>query len=420
MLRGKVPLDRFEQQLYKYADLLIKVGVNLQPAQVLCLESPIETPEFTRIVVRKAYEAGAKFVQVVWVDETISRIRFESAPDDSFTYYPQWTASTMEQLCESGGALLSLLADDPDLLNGIDSGKISTAAKAASMARQKFRSYIRTNKISWCLANVPTRAWADKVFADFPESDRVQALWDILFKINRIDHDDPVVSWQNHIQSLQNLSGLLNEKRYKKLHYKGPGTALTVELVQDHVWVGGGGWNQDGVYFVANMPTEEVFTMPHRSGTNGYVSSTMPLNYNGGLIDGFTLTFKDGQVVDYTAKVGYESLKELLESDEGAKYLGEVALVPQDSPISNLNRVFYDTGLDENASCHLAIGSAYPFNVQEGTQLSKEELEARGANMSMTHVDFMIGSTSLDIDGELANGTTEPLFRQGNWVIATA
>jgi len=168
------------------------------------------------------------------------------------------------------------------------------------------------------------------------------------------------------------------------------------------------------------MPTEEVFTMPHRSGTNGYVSSTILLNYNGGLIDGFTLTFKDGQVVDYTAKVGYESLKELLENDEGAKYLGEVALVPQDSPISNLNRVFYDTGLDENASCHLAIGSAYPFNVQEGTQLSKEELEARGANMSMTHVDFMIGSASLDIDGELADGTTEPLFRQGNWVIATA
>ncbi len=409
-------LTTFEQQLHKYADLLIKVGVNLQPGQILYLESPLEAAEFARIIVRKAYQAGAKYVQVAWDDEAVTLARFESGPDESFTYYPQWNATMMEQLAEAGGALLNIRVSNPDLFKGIDPAKVSSASKTAAMARQKFLGYVRTNKISWCLANVPTQAWADKVFTDIPEEQRLEAMWETVFRMNRIDREDPVMSWKEHSNKLSNLSSELNTKRYKKLHYKAPGTDLTVELIDGHVWIGGGSLNESGVFFVPNMPTEEVFTMPRRLGTSGTVSSTMPLNHNGTLIDEFTLTFEDGRITDFTAKVGYDALKALLDTDDGARYLGEVALVADDTPISNLNRIFFNTGIDENASCHFAIGSAYPFNIEGGTKLSKEELVARGANVSITHVDFMIGSTELDIDGELEDGTSEPLFRKGNWV----
>ncbi|ANE47122.1 peptidase M29 [Paenibacillus swuensis] len=408
--------DTFQQQLHKYAELIVKVGVNLQPGQVLYVESPLEAAELTRVLVRKAYEAGAKYVQVAWDDEAVTRARFETAPEDSFSYYPQWNASMMEQLAEGGGALVNIKVPNPDLFEGIDGRKVSTATRAAAKARETFSGYVRTNKLSWCLVKAPTRVWANKVFADLPEEDRMQAMWETIFMMNRIDQPDPVAAWQKHIAHLNGVSERLNTKRYAKLHFRAPGTDLTVELADNHIWEGGGGENQSGVYFMANMPTEEVFTMPKRSGTNGKVTSTMPLNLNGSLVDKFTLTFAEGKVVDYSAEVGYDALKALLETDEGARYLGEVALVPDDSPISNLNRIFFNTGLDENASCHLAIGSAYPFNIEGGTEMSKEELLASGANVSLTHVDFMIGSKELDLDGILADGTVEPLFRKGNWV----
>ncbi|MFD2612524.1 aminopeptidase [Paenibacillus gansuensis] len=409
--------DRFEQQLHKYAELVVKVGVNLQQGQVLYVESPLEAAEFTRAVVRKAYEAGAKYVQVSWNDEAVTRARFEAAPEESFSFYPKWEAETMERLAEEGGALLNIKVPNPDLFEGIDPGKVSKATRTAAAARETFSGYVRTNKLAWCLVKAPTRVWADKVFADLPEEERIGAMWDTIFQMNRIGHDDPVAAWREHIDTLTTLSAKLNAKRYKKLHYKAPGTDLTVELNDGHIWIGGGNTNQSGIYFVPNMPTEEVFTMPRRSGTNGTVSSTMPLNLNGSLVDRFTLTFEEGRVTDFTAEVGYEALKALLETDEGARYLGEVALVQNDSPISNLNRIFYNTGIDENASCHFALGSAYPFNIEGGTQLSKEQLLQRGANVSMTHVDFMIGSADLDIDGEREDGTKEPVFRKGNWAL---
>lgn len=405
-----------EQMYHAYAELLIKVGVNLQPDQVLYVEAPLESAEFVRIVVRKAYEAGAKYVQVAWDDEAVTRIRFEAAKDDSFGYYPQWIASGKEQLAEAGGALLDFKVPNPDLYEGIDPTKVTAATRAASEARQKFLGYLRTNKITWCLAKLPTKAWSDKVFADLPQEERISAMWKSILHMCRADREDPVAAWQEHIQTLKNVCDRLNGKRYKKLHYKAPGTELTVELNDGHIWLVGGGTNQSGVYFMPNMPTEEVFTMPKRSGTNGTVSSTMPLNLNGSLVDRISLTFREGKVVDFSAEVGYEALKNLLETDEGAAYLGEVALVPHDSPISNLNRIFYNIGIDENASCHLGLGNAYPTNMEGGLPLSKEELLERGANVSMTHVDFMIGSSELDIHAELEDGTMEPLFRKGNWV----
>lgn len=405
----------FDKLLEKYAELVVKVGVNIQPGQVLIVQSPLETVQFTRLIVSKAYEAGAKYVQVEWDDEMISRIRYEKAPDNSFEYYPKWQADMMEQLAEGGGALLHIKVPDPMLLKGVDGEKVSTAVKAAAMAREKFQGYIRTNKVSWSLIKAPTQAWANKVFADLPESERIDAMWEAVFLMNRVGNDDPVSAWQEHIGNLKQRQNYMNNKRYKRLHYRAPGTDLKVELPEGHLWLGGGDHNEAGVYFVANMPTEEIYSMPHRTGVNGTVTSTLPLNLNGRLVEGIQLTFKDGKVTDYQAKSGREHLTSLLATDEGASFLGEIALVPHDSPISRLNRIFYNTGVDENASCHFALGSSYPVNIEGGTKLSKQELLAKGANVSLTHVDFMIGSAELDIDGELEDGTIEPVFRKGNW-----
>ncbi|MEC0370438.1 aminopeptidase [Paenibacillus chibensis] len=406
----------FDRMLEKYAELVIQVGVNIQPGQVLLVQSPLEAVDFTRHVVSKAYEAGAKFVQVDWDDEKITRIRYEKAPDDSFGYYPKWQADTMEQLAEGGGAVLHIKVPDPELFRGIDSAKVSTAVKAAAVARETYQSYVRSNKVTWSLIKAPTKAWADKVFADLPEEQRIEAMWEAVFQMNRVTSDnDPVAAWKEHIQTLKQKQEFMNHKRYKALHYRAPGTDLHVEMPDGYLWLGGGDYNEDGNYFVANMPTEEIYTMPHRLGVNGAVSSTLPLNLNGRLVEGIKLTFKDGKVVEYAAESGREHLTSLLETDEGASYLGEMALVPADSPISKMKRVFFNTGIDENASCHFALGSSYPVNIEGGTKLSKEELLARGANVSLTHVDFMVGSAELEIDGELPDGTMEPVFRNGVW-----
>lgn len=407
----------FEVMLEKYANLVVKVGVNVQPGQVLMVHAPIETAELTRLIVAKAYEAGAKYVIVDWDDEATTRIRYEKAPEDSFDYYPQWQAEMMEKFAEENGAILHIKVPDPELFNGIDSSKVSRAVKAAAVARKNYSKYTRNSKISWSLIKAPTRAWANKVFADLPEDKRVEAMWEAVFQMNRVGSEDPVAAWREHINHLKESQDRMNAKRYKSLHYRAPGTDLHVELPEGHLWRGGGGENDQGVYFVANMPTEEIYSMPHRTGVNGTVKSTLPLNLNGRLVEGLSFTFKDGKVVEYEAESGREHLTSLLETDEGASYLGEVALVPHDSPISRLNRIFYNTGIDENASCHFALGSAYPVNIEGGTKLTSEELVARGANVSLTHVDFMIGSDVLDIDGELADGTIEPVFRKGNWVL---
>ncbi|MWV43164.1 aminopeptidase [Paenibacillus sp. HJL G12] len=406
----------FNHMLEKYAELVIKVGVNIQPGQVLLVQSPLEAVDFTRLVVSKAYEAGAKFVQVDWDDEKITRIRYEKASDDSFGYYPKWQADMMEQLAEGGGAVLHIKVPDPELFRGIDSSKVSTAVKAAAVAREKYQAYVRSNKVTWSLIKAPTKAWVDKVFADLPEESRVEAMWEAVFQMNRVTEDnDPVAAWKEHIQTLKRKQEFMNQKRYKGFHYRAPGTDLHVRMPEGYLWLGGGDNNEDGNYFVANMPTEEIYTMPDRTGVNGTVSSTLPLNLNGRLVEGIQLTFKDGKVVEYEADSGREHLTSLLETDEGASYLGEMALVPFDSPISKMKRVFFNTGIDENASCHFALGSSYPVNIEGGTKLSKEELLARGANVSLTHVDFMVGSESLEIDGELPDGTIEPVFRNGVW-----
>ncbi|TYR81794.1 aminopeptidase [Priestia megaterium] len=405
----------FERNIEKYAELAVKVGVNIQKGQVLHISAEVSSAHFVRQIAKKAYEAGAKSVEVDFHDDYLVRLKYEQAADEVFQEFPAWKVQAREELVENGGAVLSVISSSPDLLKGVDGNRIAAFQRVSGKAMKKFREAIQSDKISWSIVAVPSKDWAAKVFPDVPKDQQQEKLWEAIFKSVRVDQEDPVKAWQEHNDTLHTKVDILNEKKYAKLHYKAPGTDLTIELPEKHIWVGAGSVNEAGHSFMANMPTEEVFTVPKKDGVNGQVTSTKPLSYAGNLIENFTLTFENGKIVNVTAKEGEETLKQLIETDEGAKYLGEIALVPHGSPISQSDIIFYNTLFDENASNHLAIGSAYAFCLEGGKTMSKEELAANGANDSITHVDFMIGSAEMDIDGIKADGTAEPVFRKGNW-----
>jgi aminopeptidase len=409
-------MSTFQRNLEKYAELAVKVGVNVQPGQTLSVNAPIEAAAFVRLIARKAYEAGAKHVYVDWNDDEITRIKYEKAPDEAFREYPMWQARGREEMAENNAAFLSVIGSDPDLLRGIDPRRIADWNKAAGAALKTWRQYTMSDRVSWSIVAVSSPAWAAKVFPELDASRQTDALWDAIFAAVRVDREDPVEAWKRHGAMLDAKADYLNGRKFRILRYRAPGTDLTIELPQGHLWVSGGSVNAQGTPFMANMPTEEVFTAPLREGVNGTVRSTKPLSYGGNLIKNFALTFKEGRIVDVTAEEGLEVLQHLIETDEGSRYLGEVSFVPHESPISKTNRIFYNTLFDENASCHLAIGKAYAFCLENGKGMSPEELERSGLNSSLVHVDFMIGSAELDIDGETADGKTEPLFRRGNWV----
>ncbi|WP_203363884.1 aminopeptidase [Bacillus sp. REN10] len=408
-------MKNFQQTLEKYAELAVKVGVNIQPGQTLVVNASTNSTEFVRLIVQKAYEAGAKHVHVEWSDDAVTRLKYDLAPDEAFTEFPKWRAQMLEELAEEGAAFMSVISSSPDLLKGVPSERIATFQKASGQALNKYRQFIQSDKVSWCVVAAPSEAWAQKVFPHLPQEEQVPALWEAIFKAVRADVDQPVEAWKQHDQTLHKKVDYLNSKRYKSLHYTAPGTDLTIDLPKGHLWVGAGSINEKGYEFMANMPTEEVFTVPHKTGVNGHVSSTKPLSYGGNIIDEFTITFENGRITEVTAKEGEEVLKKLVETDEGSHYLGEIALVPHHSPISESNILFYNTLFDENASNHLAIGSAYAFCIEGGKTMSQEELEKNGLNTSITHVDFMIGSEQMNIDGITADGQREPIFRNGNW-----
>lgn len=407
----------FVNQVEKYAELAVKVGVNIQQGQTLVIRTPLFAADFVRIVAKKAYEAGAGHVEVEWSDEEITKLKFQLAPDESFHTYPEWRAKGLETEAEKGSAFLSITGADPDLLKGIDPSRIANANKAAGAALNGFRSYITSDKVAWSIVAVPSIGWAETVFPEEKGEAAVEKLWNAIFAATRIDQADPVSAWKEHLATLDEKMDTLNEHHFSALHYTAEGTDLTIELPETHLWVSGGSISKSGVDFVANMPTEEVFTAAKKTGVNGYVSSTKPLSYGGALIEEFKLTFKDGKITEATAKKGQETLERLLENDENSRYIGEVALVPHQSPISDTNIIFFNTLFDENASNHLAIGSAYAFNIEGGKEMTNEELEKNGINTSQTHVDFMIGSATMDIDGIQADGSRVPVFRNGNWAI---
>lgn len=401
----------------KYAELALKTGVNLQKDQVLMINSSIEGVAFTRILVKKAYELGAKDVVINWQDDEITLARYQHASEEALTTVPQWMVDKYMHYAETGVALLSVRSTNPDLLKDVDPERVAKATKASAQAMTGFRKYTMNDKLAWSIISIPTNDWAMKIFPGKDQETAKALLWDQIFKIVRIDQEDPLKAWDTHNQTLKAAHKILNDKKYTAMRFKAPGTDITFGLPKGHIWKGGGAYTDKGLHFNPNMPTEEVFTMPDKYKVDGVVSSTKPLIYGGNMIDDFSLTFKDGKVIDFKAEKGYETLKHLLDTDEGAKRLGELALVPHSSPISQSDLIFYNTLYDENASCHIALGKAYPTNMENGAEMSDEELDAHGVNDSLTHVDFMIGSAELDIDGVFEDGTEEPVFRNGEWAL---
>lgn len=401
--------------LEKYADLAVKVGVNIQPNQYLFISVSTDNIDLARLITEKAYNAGAKQVFVDFTDDIISRLRFEKAPEDSFAYFPQWKVAEREQLVEEGAAFMSIVSQSPDLLLGIDAARIAQTQQASGKALHKFRQSMQADKFSWTVIAAPSPHWAAKVFPSLPKKEQVPSLWNAIFKAVRVDQEDPVGAWRKHNDMLHEKVHYLNDKNYTALHYTSPATDLTVGLPIGHIWCGASSDNIHGIPFMANMPTEEVFTAPHKDEVNGYVSSTKPLSYGGNIIDNFKLFFENGKVVKCEAEQGLDVLKQLLATDEGAKHLGEVALVPHSSPISQSNTLFFNTLFDENASNHFALGSAYAFNLTGGKTMTSEQLEAHNLNQSITHVDFMVGSENMNIDGVKEDGSIEPLIRNGDW-----
>ncbi|MGG2198759.1 MULTISPECIES: aminopeptidase [Paenibacillus] len=399
----------------RYAGLAVQVGINVQPGQTLVVHAPLYNADFVRLIAKKAYEAGAKHVHVEWDDDELKRMKYLLAPDEAFHEYPQWKANGYLEMAEADAAFLTVYSPTPDLLKDVKPERLSAASKAYGSAMREYRALMQAGKISWAIVSAPSPGWAQKVFPGSGEEEAIRKLWEYLVQAARADRDDPVQAWHDHLLQLKGHADRMNAKRYARLKYKAPGTELTIDLPPEHQWVAGGIRNAKGTFFVPNIPTEELFTLPHRDRVNGTVASTKPLNWNGQLIDKFSITFENGVAVACTAETGLDTLQRLIATDAGAARLGEVALVPQHSPIASMNVLFYNTGLDENASCHLAFGNAYPLCVQNGTSMNPEELEGLGANLSLLHVDFMIGSDELDIDGITADGVTEPVFRRGNW-----
>ena len=417
-----MPSNQGHQELLKkYAEAIVKVGLNLRTGQRLIITNaaargvPPAGRALVHEITKAAYAAGARYVDVIWGDEDMLRIRLQNAPADSFTEYPKWHVHGIMDMLKNGDALLSIYANDPDALHGLDTERINTLQKSHLENYKEIGENVSRNAINWCVVASGSPAWAAKIFPDLEAKEAQEKLWQAIFETTRADLPDPVAAWQEHIQNLKQRAQYLQDKNYSALHYKGPGTDFTLGLPRGHKWISAQSLAENGVVFTANMPTEEVFTLPDRHRAEGVVSSTFPLSYGGSLIEDFSLTFENGRIVKVQAKKNEAILQKLVETDEGSTRLGEVALVPASSPISKRGHLFYNTLFDENASCHIAIGRAYRFSLIGGEELTDEEFNTAGGNTSLTHVDFMIGSAQLDIDGIKASGTREPVMRAGEW-----
>lgn len=394
------------------------MGVNLRAGQKLVINTPVEAAPFARLAAAEAYKAGARFVDMFWNDDQVTLSRYRYAPRDSFEEFPVYRAQALIDHVNNGDAILNIYAEDPDLLKDQDPKLIQTARRVAMQHQLPYLQAISRNATNWCIISVPIPSWASRVFPGMAVEESVARLWDAIFSVTRVKEGDPVANWKEHVAQLHARSNALTAKQFDALHYTGPGTDLTIGLPKGHRWLSGQLKAVNGIAFTANMPTEEVFTLPHRERANGVVRASRPLSYAGSLIDGFSLTFENGRVVSCRADQGEEVLRNMIETDEGSHHLGEVALVPNGSPISQSGIMFFNTLFDENAACHLAVGRALQFNLDGGSEMSDEAFAAAGGNQSLLHVDFMVGSGELDIDGLCADGSREPVMRKGEWAFA--
>jgi len=412
-----------QEMLQKYADAIVKVGLNLRSGQRLIITLmttrgvPHQFAPLVREVAKAAYGVGAKYVEVLWGDEEMLRLRAQYAPRDSFDEYPTHTIDAIMNMINNGDALLSISGANPDLLGGLDPEVVGMMQTRHLNVASKVSEQVTTNAINWCVVAAAGEAWARKIFPDLSAEQAQEKLWKAIFETTRIDQPDPIEAWHKHIASLKERGNYLQAKQFTALHYKGSGTDFTLGLPNGHKWISAQSMAQNGVAFTANMPTEEVFTLPDRDRADGVVTSTFPLSYGGTLIEDFQVTFENGRIVKVNAKKGEAALQKLVDTDEGSHRLGEVALVPASSPIATRGHLFYNTLFDENASCHIAIGRAYRFTLTGGEELTDEEFISAGGNVSLNHVDFMIGSPQMDIDGIHKDGTREPVMRQGEWAI---
>ncbi|MDG3136481.1 aminopeptidase [Streptococcus suis] len=411
-------LPNFKENLAKYAKLLVSTGINVQPGHTIQLTIGVDQAELARLIVKEAYAHGAKEVLVNWLDDVIARERLVNVDVELLEQVHPQRVTEMNYLLERKASRLVVLSEDPGAYDGVDPEKLSRNARALSQALQPMRQATQANKVSWTLGAASGLEWAKKVFPNAAsDEEAVDLLWDQIFKTCRIYEEDPIKAWEEHEARLVTKAKVLNDEQFVKLHYTAPGTDLVLGMPKNHLWEAAGSVNAQGEHFIANMPTEEVFTAPDYRVADGYVTSTKPLSYNGNIIEGIKVTFKDGEIVDVTAEKGDEVMKKLVFDNAGARGLGEVALVPDKSPISQSGVTFFNTLFDENASNHLAIGQAYAFSIEGGTEMSQEELKEAGLNRSDVHVDFMIGSNKMNIDGIREDGTRVPIFRDGEWAI---
>ena len=408
-------LSDFNELLKKYARLIAETGVATEKGHTVVLQISVDQAPLARLITQEAYKLGAAEVIVQWTDDQIQREFLLHAATDRIEDVPQSKIVQADEWLEKGASRISVVSADPDAFAGVDSQRVASYQAAAGKALMNLRKATQANKVSWTVVAAAGKQWAAKVFPDLPEEEQVDALWDQIFKTTRVYEEDPVLAWKKHDEKLAKKAEELNQEQFSALHYTAPGTDIIIGLPKNHLWEGAGSYNARGEKFMANMPTEEVFTAPDSHRVDGYISSTKPLSYAGTIISGMKFTFKDGKVVDFSAEQGEDVLEKLLDTDEGARRLGEVALVPDPSPISQSGIIFFNTLFDENASNHLALGSAYAFSVKGGTEMSDEELAEAGLNRSQTHVDFMVGSDKMDIDGIREDGSTVPIFRNGDW-----
>ncbi len=407
-----------DKKLISYAELIIRQGVNLQRGEPVAISAPILAADLVREVVDQAYRAGAPKVTVFWHDAEVNRLNYDYQTEETLTDIPQWVVDSRNYIVDTKAVYINIISEDPDLLRNIPPQKIAASIKANNKAMSRFRESTGCNATRWVIVAYPNENWAKKMFPELTEKAALEKMWKYLHKTMRLDKTDPLGAWQKHAAKLAKRSRFLNRAKIVSFHYKNSlGTDFTIGMPKGYIFTGAVEKGGGGVDFTANMPTEEVFSSPDRLTANGTLVASKPLVRSGGIIENFSLTFKDGRVVDYKAEKGYETLKGIIETDEGSHYLGEIALVGYNSPIQNLNTLFYNTLFDENASCHFAVGRAFPSCIKGGEKMSKEKQLAAGLNDSFEHVDFMVGTPDLSIEATTEKGEKIVIFKDGNWAI---
>jgi aminopeptidase len=406
----------FGRKLDRLAEVAVRAGLGLAPGQELVVTATLDAIPLTRLITEHAYKAGASVVTTLLTDEQSALLRLRHGSDSGFDRAPSWLYEGMAQAYRNGAARLAIAGNDPSLLSEQNPEHVSRVNRATSKAYRPALELIVRHEINWTIVANATPAWAAAVFPGLPQDEALEKLWNAIFAASRADQADPLAAWKEHDVNLHARARRMNEKRYAALHFRGPGTDLRVGLADDHLWLGGGTTARNGCYGIPNIPTEEIFTTPHKDRVEGRVTSTKPLSYQGTLIEKISVRFEAGKIVEAHAARGNQVLQRMVETDEGARRLGEVALVPHSSPIASSGLLFMNTLFDENAACHIALGQAYSTCVENGDSLTPEQLAMRGANTSLIHVDWMIGSNCIDVDGVSATGNLEPVMRAGEWL----